>query len=596
MKKLIAMTVVATFAIGASSAINGAELQDDSGTTFADLTVGNTLGGLVAEGGIPLTYDDMGGTEGGQFWFSEIVDEAVGVISNGTITVPDVGRPAMWTNSADTEKFLAIDAEKRLCRSILSQEARDSSGLPTVTNTVDIGDGGLFFDSMVQFTAADAVPHPEDGDKLVVWLYGGDADSEDVLGLGEQGKISTNLVVTAGFVDGTSTVVSNYVVGIAGGVSIAPNTWHRLTIKAIKNISAQGESIQTRMIGGFVVYIDGQAVRHGGLTGDFTNVGGMTADAKALGTTLFPSLVPAGSAAQIMSCVAFQGNGAVDDISFTTTAPEFATTVIETFDFTVRWDENAANGLWMVGVKEGEDDEDLSDLIDASGTPMLINAGKYDKIEFAFLPSDDYQVKGPDSYVMKKVGDYTDDDESYDLDADCYVWTLNTVAAGGAVSLTIITSGGGWPTGDDLDDLAGQKVGDVYGDFDAGDLANVDAKKFTVWVSDKGGVDYSNRGGTTYNATCYLLNLANDADAETIAAAVAYAKLAISIQAITFDENGKPVITAPTTWRNGKVVIEGAEVLVPADSDAWGVMDADTDHFFRAKLVLDELPDPDPEP
>lgn len=578
MKKLIAMTVVATFAIGASSAINGAELQGDSGTTFADLTVGNTLGGLVAEGGIPLTYDDMGGTEGGQFWFSEIVDEAVGVISNGTITVPDVGRPAMWTNSADTEKFLAIDAEKRLCRSILSQEARDSSGLPTVTNTVDIGAGGLFFDSMVQFTAADAVPHPEDGDKLVVWLYGGDADSEDVLGLGEEGKISTNLVVTAGFVDGTSTVVSNYVSGIAGGVSIEPNTWHRLTIKAIKNITQDGETVPQAMVGGFLIFIDGKPVRHAGSKGNFYNLGDLTTSASALGAALFPSLVPAGEAAQTMSCVAFQGNGAVDDISFTTTAPEFAQAAeAETYTLTVTA-PNGAFGLF--------EDYDTTKAI-SGPSPYVVDLSK-EVIYATFVPNDNYVFGGAQLDGV---------DVEPDIDGGVYYLELDLsgrATANANFELVINTVCNTWPTGDKLDALAGTTVNEAYGI--TGQVAYVDAKVFTTWAAGNGNVSYPDRTTTTYNATCFLLNIANDADPETIAAQVALAKLAISIQAITFDENGKPVITAPTTWRNGKVVIEGAEVLVPADSDAWGVMDADTDHFFRAKLVLDELPDPDPEP
>ena len=146
-----------------------------------------------------------------------------------------------------------------------------------------------------------------------------------------------------------------------------------------------------------------------------------------------------------------------------------------------------------------------------------------------------------------------------------------------------------WPTGDDLAALAGKKVQDVYTGISA-DFNKVDAKTFVTWVSGNGDVAYADKGTTTFNINCFLLNIANNSSAEQIAAATATAAEAIKITAITFDEDGKPVITAAESYGNGVVVIEGTISLEDIDWHA----KADDDHFFRAKLVVDEVEDPQP--
>ena len=105
-----------------------------------------------------------------------------------------------------------------------------------------------------------------------------------------------------------------------------------------------------------------------------------------------------------------------------------------------------------------------------------------------------------------------------------------------------------------------------------------------------GYVAYADKGTTTFNINCFLLNIANNSSAEQIAAATATAAEAIKITAITFDEDGKPVITAAESYGNGVVVIEGTISLEDIDWHA----KADDDHFFRAKLVVDEVEDPQP--
>jgi len=154
----------------------------------------------------------------------------------------------------------------------------------------------------------------------------------------------------------------------------------------------------------------------------------------------------------------------------------------------------------------------------------------------------------------------------------------------------VAPTGGGdedWPTGTDLDDLEGQKVSDIYSGISA-DFDKVDAKTFVTWASGVGDVAYADKGSTTFNIDCFLLNIANDSTPAEIAAATATAEEAIKITAITFDASGNPVITAPASYGNGVVVIEGSVSLDPI---SWHEKD-DGDHFFHAKLVVDEVVTP----
>ena len=139
-----------------------------------------------------------------------------------------------------------------------------------------------------------------------------------------------------------------------------------------------------------------------------------------------------------------------------------------------------------------------------------------------------------------------------------------------------------WPTGDDLDKVAGTTAAATFGI--SGALANVDAKVFATWASGNGGIAYADKGTVTINEKCFLLNIANSSSAADIEAAEAVAKEAIKITAISFDANGDVVLTYPATYGNGKIVVEGS-VQLPAE---WHDK-VDADKFFRTKLVLDEI-------
>ena len=301
-KLLIAMMSVASLAfISKAEAIN-------SGTTFENYT-----------GAFGADKDDGGGNNG-TFWYTAGSQTECGTLTNTDYTATYTGKaPAIHTTKTDdTPTALAVEAEQRLERGI----ANYSGGFAPQ----DIG-SGIYFDTMVQFTATDIVPKPDAGDKLIVWLYGSD-DAEALFGA------TTSLVVTAGKLGADNAVsVANYIVRT--NAAIEPNTWHRLTIKAIEDIGTNSG------VAGFVVFIDGveTTCEDARYTDDNTVFANLNATAASWMNkkALFPSLVETQpEVVQKLSSVALEGTGMIDDISFTSVAPDFAADGIS---FRLNWTE-----------------------------------------------------------------------------------------------------------------------------------------------------------------------------------------------------------------------------------------------------------------
>ncbi|MBR1566559.1 MAG: hypothetical protein IJ649_07320, partial [Oscillospiraceae bacterium] len=112
----------------------------------------------------------------------------------------------------------------------------------------NIGDGGLYVDTDVQFTITDASDRPTpvtegtDTDKFIIWL-----EADEALG-------TTNLCVWAReytLANGDFAVSSNKVYKLNSS-AIVPGSWHRLTVKAIAQVSTN----DTVKIPGFQVYLD----------------------------------------------------------------------------------------------------------------------------------------------------------------------------------------------------------------------------------------------------------------------------------------------------------------------------------------------------
>lgn len=301
-KLLVAITAVSSLALVAK----------------ADAISGTSFEGYAAGAVFSPTADDNGSSEGYKYWTCEDGAPNLTVTAyDGDAYAGECGRPDAWKDETNA-KFLSVDTSARLTRGIYDNDAANRA------YTLD--DGGLFFDSLVQFTATESEPTVEKADKLVVWLKGTEGAE------GAPGE--TNLVVTAGFYDATAEEMTqkSYVIP---NLKVEQNTWYRLTIKTVSNIVG----FSSKQVVGFVVYIDGKAVAHNDDIGDFKEelVGGFTEKAAALNDdkVLFPSLVQPG----VVGCgtitsVSVEGTGAIDDISFTTTAPAFAQDVEYTY-FTV---------------------------------------------------------------------------------------------------------------------------------------------------------------------------------------------------------------------------------------------------------------------
>ncbi len=251
---------------GALFAASAATLSTTSGTTFAGLTAGDAFSasGAAAEGG---KY----------YWYSADAQSGTNMSLAANYYGGACGRPNQFVE-AETSIALAVDAENLLYRAAEGSASAFSS--PSFTQ-VDLGDGGLYIDTLIKFEQCrDEADIADDAGKLAVWL-----------------NSASNLVITAGKYSGETFGTNDYVAAGLGEVQCGafnPDAWYRLTVKAA---NSNGKVL-------FNVYIDGQLV---------TALDGGP-------ITFFPSLQPS---SLTLSALAFQGEGAVDDISFTEELPNF---------------------------------------------------------------------------------------------------------------------------------------------------------------------------------------------------------------------------------------------------------------------------------
>ena len=251
---------------GALFAASAATLSNTSGTTFAGLTAGDAFSasGAAAE-------------DGKYYWYSADAQSGTNMSLAANYYGGAYGRPNQFAE-AETSIALAVDAENLLYRAAEGSASAFSS--PSFTQ-VDLGDGGLYIDTLIKFEQCrDEADIADDAGKLAVWL-----------------NSTSNLVITAGKYSGETFGTNDYVAAGLGEVQCGafnPDAWYRLTVKAA---NSNGKVL-------FNVYIDGQLV---------TALDGGP-------ITFFPSLQPS---SLTLSALAFQGEGAVDDISFTEELPNF---------------------------------------------------------------------------------------------------------------------------------------------------------------------------------------------------------------------------------------------------------------------------------
>lgn len=290
-KLLIAVTAVASaFGLYAADAgfVSGTSFDDDSMVGINTIDALNTK-----DGNAWSTTDGEASLEVKAYAQGEKLDE--------------LDRPAYWSGSVTEKNYLGVKTklDKALTR--------------TLATSMDLSTGDAYVDTLVKFTACDEeITTLADGSaKLAVWV------KEDET----SGK--TNLMVTAGYIAGQDGSVSqkNYDCGTFTGL----DAWHRLTIKSIGDITSGNYLV------GFVVFVDGVAkgyttaddsIGYNGYKDLLTPVATLWDKAG----NLFPSLKGTGDGT--VSAIALSGQGGIDDISFTTTAPTFAEKGTVTFTWT----------------------------------------------------------------------------------------------------------------------------------------------------------------------------------------------------------------------------------------------------------------------
>ena len=191
--------------------------------------------------------------------------------------------------------------------------------------------GGLFIDTLVQFTASEEAPAlSSNDDKLIVWM-----NSE------------SNLCVTAGkYTNDPSfdSVKTDFVTS----TTVEPGKWYRLTVAAFNDLGLGSDS--ALWVHGFTVSIDGQVVAATEATMDasmrtaldewcYPEVLDLIDDNK-----LFTSLM-VGQESCTLAAVGFKGEGAVDSLAVSFLNPFSAEAPVGGLDFTLTWGEGVS-AVW----------------------------------------------------------------------------------------------------------------------------------------------------------------------------------------------------------------------------------------------------------
>ena len=360
MKKLIiAVASALGFAFYANAA---AEATIGSTFTAENLTAGELLN---------INADDTGSTEGDRYWTA-----AEGATIDSTVTSYDAESNVAPTGVDVGNNFLAVDQSDVLNRHFLDQNGDNGHG------PVDIGNG-LYIDTMVQFTAADTAPDATGDDKLIVWLQEVEA-AEAVTN--EDGSVTpavdpaTNLVVTAGYYNNGVLERRDYVIS---DITVNPNEWYRLTIRAIPDIG-NGTA-------GFIVYINENYVAVGKDAFGITVGGAETALNEA--GAVFPSLIRRENvAAKKLTSVGLKGTGKIDNLSLSNVNPDF---IVLNNNYTVTWDTGVVSFKYKIGA--GEESASIST---ADKQEYLINLGaEWPTITFTEIVYD-----SNNAYVAKEGG------------------------------------------------------------------------------------------------------------------------------------------------------------------------------------------------
>ena len=298
MKKLLIAASATACALGAFAA------------SFTDTKA--TFESLAVDAALDVTKDDLGnpvGTTGTSAqWYTA---DAAGLET----------KVAAYETPADgNNKYLNIEStSKPLYRLVHGMVTPDVA----TASTADMGE--VYIDTLVQFTAGDPEMAAEEaGAKLALWVCGNDADGNPAA--------TTNFLVKAGCFDNGVFKSATYTMLPATDMTFEKDAWYRLTVKTIANVGL--DTLETPYQG-FVVFVDGVALKPQGY-GQLASLTGGAYDNR-FADAIVLSMVADNSK---LAAVGFSGTGAIDEVAFTSTPPNFAD---DAKKFTLTWTEGVAS-------------------------------------------------------------------------------------------------------------------------------------------------------------------------------------------------------------------------------------------------------------
>ena len=434
---------------------------------------------------------------------------------------------APTTGDAAGDKYLALSTEGgTLWRSLAAGKKAETDIANKLGPAQNVPDGGLYIDTMVQFTPAEDGGDPEmakddDGnyiDKLAIWL---DVNAETG---------ATNLCVLARSYDYNSegalaTDPTRYTLVAADGseMAIQPGVWYQLTVKATKIVD--NESLG--MIPGFQIFVDGKAMKATTAPVGETllqMIQSMLSEenfALLAGNKLFPSLATMGEggATATLQAVGFKGSGALDNLSISETEPQPA-----------------------------EKPTPVTPQITLSATEATFS----DSLELPTVTVENY-VLGTD-YTVSWDKDLPTENPSENVVLTVTVKMCGKYSGSNTATFTVKPASTppvatDWPS--DPTTVKNKTANEAYGI--TGDLAGVPADKLAIWAKGNGKVEFSAAGDIKVEA--YLLNCVNTD------AAITEAKANFKIPSITIDANGTVTVTSPDpdgSKYNGVITIKGS--------------------------------------
>lgn len=253
---------------------------------------------------------------------------------------------APTTGDAAGEKYLELSTEGgTLWRSLASGSTAGEALADKLGTAQTVPSGGLYIDTMVQFTPTEDGGTPETAadDKLAIWLNVDNSGDTPV----------TNLCVRAGSYDKVGTLAAkNFVLT---GKTVDAGVWYRLTVEAIDDVFFPGHPYSDFFkYPAFVIKLDGETLvsAQSAFDPSYAEQLKESLTAEMLGDIkagkIFPSLVTGTPGkSTTLQAVGFKGSGALDNLAITEENPVQPPEMI---DFTL----TAAEGMTVEWSSDGK--------------------------------------------------------------------------------------------------------------------------------------------------------------------------------------------------------------------------------------------------